>query len=56
MVYTARVQLTGVIHDIGVEGKTSLTGPGGVSFTLHEAGSTEANPERGPLVKFLYSL
>ena len=56
MVYTARVQLTGSVYDLGVEGKTNLTGPGGLSFTLHETGAAESNPECGPLVKFLYSL
>ena len=55
IVYIARVQLTGSVHDVGVEGKRSLTGPGGVCFTLHETGATEANPETSPMLKFLYS-
>ena len=54
-VYTAHVELTGEVYDIGVDGKTSLTGPGGVTFTLHHTGLSESNPESGPLVKFLYS-
>ena len=54
--YTARVELKGTVHDVGVEGKRTLTGPGGLCFTLHETGTTESNPECGPLVKFLYSL
>ena len=54
--YTARVQLTGASHDVGVEGKRGLTGPGGLCFTLHETGATQSNPECSPLVKFLYSL
>ena len=53
--YTAHVELIGEVYDIGVDGKTSLTGPGGVTFTLHHTGLSESNPESGPLVKFLYS-
>ena len=56
VVYTARVVLSGSVHDMGVEGRRSLTGPGGVCFTLHETGATEANPETSPMLKFLYSL
>ena len=56
VVYTARVELKGTVHDVGVEGKRTLTGPGGLCFTLHETGTTESNPECGPLVKFLYTL
>ena len=53
--YTARVDLTGTVFDVGVDGKTSLSGPGGVAFTLHQTGLPESSPESGPLVKFLYS-
>lgn len=55
LVYTAQVKLTGQVYDVGVDGKTTLTGPGGVTFTLHATGEAESNPETGPLVKFLYS-
>ena len=47
--------MTGSVHDIGVDGKMTLTGPGGLSFSLHETGAAESNPASGPLVKFLYS-
>ena len=53
--YTAHLELTGESFDIGVEGKTTLTGPGGVTFTLHQTGLAESNPESGPIVKFLYA-
>ena len=49
------MELSGQVYDIGVNGKTSLTGPGGVTFTLHQTGLAESNPESGPIVKFLYS-
>ena len=49
------MELTGSVFDIGVDGKTTLTGPGGVTFTLHQTGLAESNPEAGPIVKFLYS-
>ena len=55
IVYTAQVDLTGTIFDIGVDGKTSLSGPGGVTFTLHQTGLAKSSPESGPLVKFLYA-
>lgn len=55
VVYTVHVELTGSVFDIGVDGKTTLTGPGGVTFTLHQTGLAESNPETGPIVKFLYS-
>lgn len=54
-VYTIHVELTGSVFDIGVDGKTTLTGPGGVTFTLHDGGPAESNPETGPIVKFMYS-
>ena len=53
--YTVHVELTGSVFDIGVDGKTTLTGPGGVAFTLHDSGAVESNPETGPIVKFMYS-
>ena len=53
--YTVHLELKGQAYDIGVEGKTALTGPGGVTFTLHHTGLPESNPESGPIVKFLYS-
>ena len=56
VIYTARIILNGSVHDIGVEGKRTLTGPGGVCFTLHETGAAESNQECSPLLKFLYSL
>lgn len=56
MVYIVRVKLTGSVHDVGVDGRKSLTGPGGVTFTLHETGAIEANPETSPMLKFLYSM
>ena len=49
------MELTGSVFDIGVDGKTTLTGPGAVTFTLHQAGLADSNPETGPIVKFLYS-
>ena len=55
MVYTARTELSGSLFDIGVEGKTSLAGPGGAVFTLHHTGLAESNPECGPVARFLYS-
>ena len=55
LVYTAHVELVGQGFDIGVDGKTSLTGPGGVTFTLHAAVDPVSDPQSGPLVKFLYS-
>lgn len=55
IVYTLHVELTGSVFDVGVDGKTTLTGPGGVTFTLHQTGAAESNPETGPIVKFLYS-
>ena len=55
LVYTAHVELVGQVFDIGVDGKTSLTGPGGVTFTLHAAVDPVSDPQSGPLVKFLYS-
>ena len=55
LVYTAHVELVGQVFDIGVDGKTNLTGPGGVTFTLHAAVDSESDPQSGPLVKFLYS-
>ena len=55
MVYTACVELTGTVYDIGAEGKTSVAGPGGVVFTLHQTGFAESSPESGPIAKFLYS-
>ena len=55
VVYTVHVELSGSVFDIGVDGKTTLTGPGGVTFTLHQTGLAESNPETGPIVKFLYS-
>ena len=53
--YTARVELQGDSFNVGVEGKVSLSGPGGVVFTLHHTGTEESNPETGPIANFLYS-
>ena len=55
VVYTVSIELTGSVFDIGVEGKMSLSGPGGVTFTLHQTGLSESSPEMGPIAKFLYS-
>ncbi len=55
MVYTARVGLKGSSFDIGTEGRLSVSGPGGLTFALHQTGLAESSPESGPLVKFLYS-
>ena len=54
-IYTARVNLEGSSYNIGVDGALSITGPGGVTFTLHTGISDQADPNAGPLAKFLYS-
>lgn len=54
--YTAHVELTGSVYDIGVEGGMAVSGPGGVTFTLHQTGFAESSPESGPLAKFLFTL
>lgn len=55
VVYSVHLELTGSVYDIGVEGKTSLTGPGGVTFSLPETGLIESDPHSGPVAKFLYA-
>lgn len=55
VVYSVHLELTGSVYDIGVEGKTSLTGPGGVTFSLPETGLVESDPHSGPVAKFLYA-
>ena len=55
VVYAVSMELTGSVFDIGVEGKMSVSGPGGVTFTLHQTGLSESSPEKGPIAKFLYS-
>ena len=56
MVYVTRVEMQGSLFDVGVDGSTHFTGPGDVSFTLHQIASEDCKSETGPLAKFLYSL
>ena len=57
--YTIRVELEGTSFDMGVDGGTSITGPGEVTFAFHQATSDpigKSKPDAGPVTKFLYSL
>ncbi len=56
MVYVARVEMQGSSFDVGVDGSMSFTGPGDVTFTLHQTTSEDCKSDVGPLAKFLYSL
>ncbi len=54
--YVARVEMQGTSFSVGVEGSTSFTGPGDVSFAMHSMASEDCKADTGPLAKFLYSL
>ena len=56
LVYTAHVEMQGTSFNVGVDGHTSITGPGDVLFTIHHTASKESAADTGPVAKFLYSL
>jgi len=56
VIYVARVKMQGNSFSVGVEGSTSFTGPGDVSFVLHSMASEDCQVDTGPLAKFLYTL